>query len=95
MMTKLLNIYMNFFDPKIFNEEKQEVRDKLALPTMINEMKKLREYEYDRLSSREIFFGSPLGCAESAADSEATKRCFWTNLCNFKMLQKILEVLLT
>lgn len=34
-------------------------------------------------------------CDESRKDKEAVKRCFWTNLFNFKILQKTLEVLLT
>ena len=97
LLKKLLKIYMGYFDPKIFCESKQSVRDeqKQNLPRMVDEMKMLRVQEHEKLGSREICFDQLLDCEESRKDKEATKRCFWTNLYNFKMLQKMLEILLS
>ena len=56
LLETLLKIYMSFFDRNNFNEEKQEVTNKEAIPPLIEMMKKLRELELEKLGSREIIF---------------------------------------
>ena len=71
------------------------MKNKLVLPGLVEAMRALRMQEHEKLGSRDISFEQLLDCEESRKDKEATKRCFWINLFNFKMLQKILEILVT
>ena len=42
-----------------------------------------------------IAFENILDCEESRNDIEQNKRCFWINLFNFKLMDKLLEIFLT
>ena len=61
-------------------------------------MLRLRQDEYQKLSTRPLSFDQLLESEENESikkEKENIKRIFWINLFNFKMLQKILEILLT
>jgi len=94
LLIELLQIYMQVFDSNSFCEDKQIITNKEIIPIAKDKLKKLRVSELEKLTKKEIFFDQLLDCEDAKKETDNIKRCFWLNLVNFKLLQKILEIFL-
>ena len=94
LLSKLINLYQEYFDPKHFDENEKKIIDQSDIPKIKAKLLNLRKYEYKKLNNAELSFEVVFDCEDSRKMQETIKRCFWINLFNYKILMKILEVLI-
>ena len=93
LLKALLEIYAEYFDSSTFDEEKQAVRDRKVLANFRTEMLGLRSQELSMLGDcniTAIIFNENVAQKSNIEDE---KLCFWLNIFNYKLLQKVMEVL--
>ena len=95
LLLQLIDLYTEVFDPSIFSEVQQKIIVTDAIPQLIVKLKDLRRLEEEKLGSVKLVFEGIFDAPEAKQDQEIIKRCFWINLFNYKILMKVLEVLLT
>ena len=94
LLLKLLDIYMEVFDPKNFSEEELQIKNKDAIRPIKEKLLALRKKEFDKIEMANISLHHIADSPAAEQDFETIKRCFWINLLNYKILQKILEIFL-
>lgn len=94
MLTKLIDLYIQVFDASEINaDDKLKFKDESVKAKVKQELLALRIYEAKKLNS--ISFMTAFATKENEEDTNDIKHCFWLNLFNFKVLSKMLEVLIT